>query len=73
MNMGGLFIIAIGAFIVIMGIRGSQHVLFPGLFGQHPATIPGVTTASVDSNGDCGQGFVKVPIAGGTTVVCVKV
>lgn len=33
-NVGGVFIIGGAAFLIIMGIRGSQHRLFPGLFGD---------------------------------------
>lgn len=32
-NVGGLLVLAVGAFIIMMGIFGSQHALFPKVFG----------------------------------------
>ena len=56
MNVAGLVILAVGAFFVVVGVKGTQHAALPSLFpassaanGQAPAapgqptiTIPGV-------------------------------
>lgn len=39
-DVGGLIVIAIGVLIAIMGIKGSQHALFPQLFGTGGTNTP---------------------------------
>ena len=60
-NYGGIIIIAVAAILVTMGIVGSQHVLFPGIFGPAPTPAPaGVATTP--------QGGVTVTAPGGQPV-----
>lgn len=39
-NVAGLLVVAIGMFAVVMGIKGSQHALFPQLFGATGTNTP---------------------------------
>lgn len=43
-NIGGLLVIAVAAFLILMGIKGSQHALFPQIFGSSASY--GVDTSS---------------------------
>jgi hypothetical protein len=39
-NVGGLLVIALGAVLVVMGIKGTQHDVAPQLFGQTGTNTP---------------------------------
>lgn len=83
MNWGSIIIITIAVLVVIMGIKGTQHDVLPFLFGDTPAapteknpgTIPGVgqyVPANTGSGSKCPSGYNWIPLAGGTTGVCIK-
>ncbi len=56
--MAGIFVIAAAAFLIIVGIRGSQHSLFPGLFGDSPYVSPGVSGVSIQGLDILGKCYV---------------
>lgn len=39
-NIGGLIVLGIAALLIIMAIKGSQHALFPQLFGVGGTNTP---------------------------------
>lgn len=73
-NIGGLLILAIGVVIAIMGIKGSQHALFPQLFGTSgtntpiwsppyaggmaPAPVSGPDKVSPGKGNSCPNGYI---------------
>lgn len=66
MNVGALAVLAVAMFLVVMAIRGSQHALFPGLFGPSGTNVPVFNTDPArqtpgwqlpDKNGKCLPGF----------------
>lgn len=68
-NVGGILVLAVAVFIIGMGIFGSQHDLFPwlfgagvdtsGLFGSKPSAtpvptnVPGLQITNTDPSGNC--------------------
>jgi hypothetical protein len=60
-NIAGLLIVAGAAGIIVMGIKGSQHKLLPGLFG--PTATFGVDTSVAKSENTTipGPGEQKKP------------
>lgn len=72
-NVGaGIIILGIAAFLLIMGIKGTQHQLFPQIFGaptqssdQTPNTVtPGTSGTGAGTPGGCPPGFHSVVIGG---------
>lgn len=66
-NVGGIIVIGIAAFLIVMGIRGSQHALFPQLFGAQAtegvavgsqSELPQPITQKPDKNGHCPPGWI---------------
>ncbi len=65
----GIIIVGIAAFLFIMGIKGTQHQLFPQIFGapsdnqgQQSTVAPGtnIPTNVPDKKGNCPSGSINV-------------
>lgn len=61
-KIGGLVVIAAAVFLIVMGIKGSQHALFPQLFGTSAETGVNASTGAVfyapAHAGNCPKGMV---------------
>lgn len=83
MNMGGLIVLLVGAFIVVVGLRGTQSQVFPFFFGQGSGAVnpysaanlglpPVTSTNQVPSvNGTCPAGSLPSIDANGN-FTCVN-
>ena len=69
----GIIILGVAAFLFIMGVKGTQHQLFPQIFGapsqntsdQTPNTVPpGTSGTGAGTPGGCPPGFHSVVIGG---------
>lgn len=57
-NMGGLLVVLVGAFFLIVGLKGTQHAALPSLFpagsptvvGTQQTTGPGAPAAGLPPN-----------------------
>lgn len=71
MNMTGFIVLAIGGFLVLIALKGTQNAVLPGFFpnssssssssssGSNPGTQPIVPS----QNGTCPPGYVYYPAA----------
>lgn len=65
MNIAGLVVIAAGLVLVIIALRGSQSVVFPGLFPAANSSTPGYTPSQrtngiSPTNGSCPNGWILI-------------
>jgi hypothetical protein len=72
-NVVGIVILAIAVAMVIIGLKGSQHALFPQLFGTTgtntpsyagglaPAPVQGPAIMPPNKDGSCNYGYIIFP------------